>query len=189
MAVSSGVPGGCPGTGRGGLFPAPMLFPVPAAQLCFCSSLQPEVGLRKGPAAARRSRSRSVPPDAGQGLPHRPAAAATVPRLRWRVPSMEEMVIWEQHTVTLSKVRVARAARGRGRVCGPALPDPHLPVPVGPSTGLWLRCLWGPGPSQQGDWGHSGGRFGCGGRGTSNGAAPVSARGRGDMGDAHWEGQ
>ncbi|NWW98624.1 ZO3 protein, partial [Caloenas nicobarica] len=63
----------------------------------------PEVRLRKGPVAARRSRNRSAPPAAGQGLPHGPTATATVPRLRWRVPSMEEMVIWEQHTVTLSK--------------------------------------------------------------------------------------
>ncbi|NXI93100.1 ZO3 protein, partial [Psophia crepitans] len=70
---------------------------------CFCSSLQPAVGLRKGPVAVKRSRSRSVPPAAGQGLPHRPATAVALPRLRWRVASMEEMVIWEQHTVTLSK--------------------------------------------------------------------------------------
>ncbi|NXL65669.1 ZO3 protein, partial [Chordeiles acutipennis] len=62
-----------------------------------------EAGLRKGPAAAKRSRSRSVPPAAGQGLPHRPAAATALPRLRWRVATMEEMVIWEQQTVTLSK--------------------------------------------------------------------------------------
>ncbi|NXS99417.1 ZO3 protein, partial [Jacana jacana] len=60
----------------------------------------PEVGLRKGPAAAKRSRSWSTPLSAGQGLP---AATATSPRLRWRVPTMEEMLIWEQHTVTLSK--------------------------------------------------------------------------------------
>ncbi|XP_054037944.1 tight junction protein ZO-3 isoform X1 [Rissa tridactyla] len=63
----------------------------------------PEVGLRKGPAAAKRSRSRSAPPAAGQGLPRRPAAAVTSPGSRWRVPTMEEMLIWEQHTVTLSK--------------------------------------------------------------------------------------
>ncbi|NXW11434.1 ZO3 protein, partial [Fregetta grallaria] len=63
----------------------------------------PEVGLRKGPAAAKRSRSRSAPPAAGQGLTHRPAAAVALPRLRWRVATMEEMMIWEQHTVTLSK--------------------------------------------------------------------------------------
>ncbi|NXP75366.1 ZO3 protein, partial [Ramphastos sulfuratus] len=53
----------------------------------------PKVGLRKGPAAARRSQSQSVPPAAGQGLPV----------LHWLVATMEEMVIWEQHTVTLSK--------------------------------------------------------------------------------------
>ncbi|NWV20462.1 ZO3 protein, partial [Origma solitaria] len=56
----------------------------------------PDVGLRKGPEAAKRSRSRSEPPC-------RPAATATLPSLCWWVPTMEEMVIWEQHTVTLSK--------------------------------------------------------------------------------------
>ncbi|NWU73133.1 ZO3 protein, partial [Pterocles burchelli] len=76
---------------------------VPGTQLRFCSLLQPEVGLRRGPAAAKRSRSRSAPPAAGQGLPHRPATTAVPPRLRWRVATMEEMVIWEQHTVMLSK--------------------------------------------------------------------------------------
>ncbi|XP_071584224.1 tight junction protein ZO-3 isoform X2 [Heliangelus exortis] len=63
----------------------------------------PEVGLRKEPVAAKRSRSRSAPPDTGQGQPHRPAAAVTIPRLCWQMDTMEEMVIWEQHTVTLSK--------------------------------------------------------------------------------------
>ncbi|XP_069734028.1 tight junction protein ZO-3 [Phaenicophaeus curvirostris] len=63
----------------------------------------PEVGLRKGPAAAKRSQSRPALLAAGQGLPPRPAAAVAHPRLRWRVATMEEMVIWEQHTVTLSK--------------------------------------------------------------------------------------
>ncbi|NXX51775.1 ZO3 protein, partial [Tricholaema leucomelas] len=53
----------------------------------------PKVGLRKGPAAAKRSQSQSVPSAAGQGLP----------LLCWLVATMEEMVIWEQHTVTLSK--------------------------------------------------------------------------------------
>ncbi|XP_058714803.1 tight junction protein ZO-3 [Poecile atricapillus] len=56
----------------------------------------PDVGLRKGPAAAKRSRSRSEPPGC-------PAATITLPSLCWWVPTMEEMVIWEQHTVTLSK--------------------------------------------------------------------------------------
>ncbi|XP_016160000.1 PREDICTED: tight junction protein ZO-3 isoform X2 [Ficedula albicollis] len=56
----------------------------------------PDVGLRKGPAAAKRSRSRSEPPGC-------PAATVTVPSLCWWVPTMEEMVIWEQHTVTLSR--------------------------------------------------------------------------------------
>ncbi|NXE97630.1 ZO3 protein, partial [Menura novaehollandiae] len=51
---------------------------------------------RKGPAAAKRSRSRSEPS-------RWPAATAALPGLRWWVPTMEEMVIWEQHTVTLSK--------------------------------------------------------------------------------------
>ncbi|NXX21122.1 ZO3 protein, partial [Podargus strigoides] len=57
----------------------------------------------KGPPAAKRSQSQSTPPAAGQGLPHRPAVVVTIPRLCWRVATMEEMVIWEQHTVTLSK--------------------------------------------------------------------------------------
>ncbi|NXD02765.1 ZO3 protein, partial [Certhia familiaris] len=56
----------------------------------------PDVGLRKGPAAAKSSQSRSEPLG-------RPAATITLPRLCWCVPTMEEMVIWEQHTVTLSK--------------------------------------------------------------------------------------
>ncbi|KAL9823938.1 LOW QUALITY PROTEIN: tight junction protein ZO-3 [Geothlypis trichas] len=56
----------------------------------------PDVGLRKGPAAAKRSRSRSEPPG-------RAAATKPLPSLCWWVPTMEEMVIWEQHTVTLSK--------------------------------------------------------------------------------------
>ncbi|NXP59016.1 ZO3 protein, partial [Chloropsis cyanopogon] len=56
----------------------------------------PDVGLRKGPAAAKRSRSRSEPPS-------HLAATVTLPSLCRRVPTMEEMVIWEQHTVTLSK--------------------------------------------------------------------------------------
>ncbi|NXE14677.1 ZO3 protein, partial [Lophotis ruficrista] len=59
----------------------------------------PGAGPRKGPAA----RSRSAPPAAGQGQGCRPAAAGTPPRVFWRVAAMEEMVIWEQHTVTLSK--------------------------------------------------------------------------------------
>ncbi|XP_042650901.1 tight junction protein ZO-3 isoform X2 [Tyto alba] len=63
----------------------------------------PEVGLGKGSVAAQRSRSQSVPPATSQGLPRRPAATAALPRLRWRVATMEEMLIWEQHTVTLSK--------------------------------------------------------------------------------------
>ncbi|NXS39330.1 ZO3 protein, partial [Balaeniceps rex] len=71
--------------------------------LCFCSLLQPEVGLRRGTAAAKRSRSRSAPPAARQGLPRRPATTVALPGLRWRAVTMEEMVIWEQHTVTLSK--------------------------------------------------------------------------------------
>ncbi|NXF74111.1 ZO3 protein, partial [Sclerurus mexicanus] len=56
----------------------------------------PNKGLRKGPVAAKRGQTWSEPP-------HRPAAIAPLPSLRWEVPTMEEMVIWEQHTVTLSK--------------------------------------------------------------------------------------
>ncbi|NXK12463.1 ZO3 protein, partial [Herpetotheres cachinnans] len=63
----------------------------------------PKAGLRKGPAAAKRTRSRSAPPATRQGLLRWPAAAVALPRLRWRVAAMEEMLIWEQHTVTLSK--------------------------------------------------------------------------------------
>ncbi|NWR93425.1 ZO3 protein, partial [Furnarius figulus] len=56
----------------------------------------PDTGLRKGPLAAKRGQSWSEPP-------HQLAATAPVPSLRSEVPTMEEMVIWEQHTVTLSK--------------------------------------------------------------------------------------
>ncbi|NXB72147.1 ZO3 protein, partial [Donacobius atricapilla] len=56
----------------------------------------PDVGLRKGPAASKRSRSQSESPSCL-------AAPVTLPSLCWWVPTMEEMVIWEQHTVTLSK--------------------------------------------------------------------------------------
>ncbi|NWU18567.1 ZO3 protein, partial [Cephalopterus ornatus] len=61
---------------------------------CCCSLLQPDAGVRKGPGAAQRRWSRSEPCC---------QAAATVPLPSWWVPTMEEMVIWEQHTVTLSK--------------------------------------------------------------------------------------
>ncbi|NWU93192.1 ZO3 protein, partial [Upupa epops] len=71
--------------------------------LCFCSSLQPEVGLKKGLSAAKRSRSRSAPPASGQDPPCWVAAAVTCPHLPWQEVAMEEMLIWEQHTVTLSK--------------------------------------------------------------------------------------
>ncbi|NXW60550.1 ZO3 protein, partial [Eurystomus gularis] len=63
----------------------------------------PKAGLGTGPAAAKRSRSRSVPPATGQELPHQPAAAVTHPRSCWWVATMEEMLIWEQYTVTLSR--------------------------------------------------------------------------------------
>ncbi|NXX54600.1 ZO3 protein, partial [Scopus umbretta] len=63
----------------------------------------PEVGLRRVTAAAERRRSQSAPPATGQGPPRQPATTVAVPCLRWRVATMEEMVIWEQHTVTLSK--------------------------------------------------------------------------------------
>ncbi|NXU09241.1 ZO3 protein, partial [Pardalotus punctatus] len=76
--------------------------------LCCCSLLQPDVGLRREPEAAKRSRSQSEPP-------RRLAATAALPSLCWWVPTMEEMVIWEQHTVTLSKASMAQG--------GPA--DPH----------------------------------------------------------------
>uniref|UniRef100_A0A8U8CKG8 Uncharacterized protein n=1 Tax=Geospiza parvula TaxID=87175 RepID=A0A8U8CKG8_GEOPR len=66
------------------------------AQFCCCSLLQPDVGLRKRPEPAKRSRSQSEPPG-------RAAATESLPSLCWWVPTMEEMVIWEQHTVTLSK--------------------------------------------------------------------------------------
>ncbi|NXK68172.1 ZO3 protein, partial [Sylvietta virens] len=56
----------------------------------------PDTGLRRGPVAAKRRRSLSESPG-------RPAATVTLPSLCWWVPTMEEMVIWEQHTVTLSK--------------------------------------------------------------------------------------
>ncbi|NXB01873.1 ZO3 protein, partial [Cnemophilus loriae] len=77
--------------------PGAQLLPgrIPASFCCW-SLLQPDVGLRKGPAAAKRSRSQSEPPG-------RPAATAALPGLCWWVPTMEEMVIWEQHTVTLSR--------------------------------------------------------------------------------------
>lgn len=170
---------------RGALSPAPLRSPVPAAQLCFCSSLQPKVGLRKGPAAAERSRSWSAPPAARQGLPRRPAAAVALPRLCWRVATMEEMVIWEQHTVTLSKVSVAQGGHWRGwGLWGWLYLTPLRPSLLGPSTGLWLCCLRRPGPSQQDDWGHSGVRFRCGVWRTGSGPAPVSAQGCGDLGGA-----
>ncbi|NXS62766.1 ZO3 protein, partial [Brachypteracias leptosomus] len=63
----------------------------------------PQEGSRRGPEAAERSRSRSVPPAPGQGLLCQAAATLPLPRRRWRVTTMEEMLIWEQHTVTLSK--------------------------------------------------------------------------------------
>uniref|UniRef100_A0A8C3QEM0 Tight junction protein 3 n=1 Tax=Cyanoderma ruficeps TaxID=181631 RepID=A0A8C3QEM0_9PASS len=66
------------------------------AQFCCCSLLQPNVELRKGPVVAKRSRSQSESPGCL-------AATVTPPSLCWWVPTMEEMVIWEQHTVTLSK--------------------------------------------------------------------------------------
>ncbi|NXU92602.1 ZO3 protein, partial [Xiphorhynchus elegans] len=56
----------------------------------------PDAELRKGPVAAKRGQSQSEPP-------HQLAATTPRPSLRWEVPTMEEMVIWEQHTVTLSK--------------------------------------------------------------------------------------
>uniref|UniRef100_A0A8C9EIH2 Tight junction protein 3 n=1 Tax=Pavo cristatus TaxID=9049 RepID=A0A8C9EIH2_PAVCR len=69
----------------------------------FNSALQPKAGQRKGPVAAKKSRSRSAPPAPGLEPRHRSASALALPRLRWQVAAMEEMLIWEQHTVTLSK--------------------------------------------------------------------------------------
>lgn len=69
--------------------------------------LQPKAGLGKGPAVAERNWSRFVPPAHGQEQRHWSASALTPPHLCWQVAAMEEMVIWEQHTVTLSKVSVA----------------------------------------------------------------------------------
>lgn len=84
---------------RGALSPAASQPLVLMAQFCCCSLLQPDVGLRKGPEAAKRIQSQSEPPSCQ-------AAAVTFPSLCWWVPTMEEMVIWEQHTVTLSRVSV-----------------------------------------------------------------------------------
>ncbi|NXT27409.1 ZO3 protein, partial [Syrrhaptes paradoxus] len=119
---------------------------VPAAQLRFCSSLQPDVGLRKGPAAAKRSRSRSAPPAAGQGLPHGPAPTAAPPHLRWRVAAMEEMVIWEQHTVMLSKdpqrgfgFAVSGGRDHPNRITGDTAVIVSDVVPGGPAAGRLQR--------------------------------------------------
>ncbi|KAM7024853.1 tight junction protein ZO-3 isoform 2-T2 [Acridotheres tristis] len=56
----------------------------------------PDVALGKGLAAAKRSQSEPEPPGC-------PAATVTLPTLCWWEPTMEEMVIWEQHTVTLTR--------------------------------------------------------------------------------------
>ncbi|NXI37371.1 ZO3 protein, partial [Galbula dea] len=45
----------------------------------------------------------SAPPAARQGPSRWPAAVVALPHFCWQVATMEEMVIWEQHTVTLSK--------------------------------------------------------------------------------------
>ncbi|NXC38432.1 ZO3 protein, partial [Penelope pileata] len=63
----------------------------------------PKVRRRKGPVAVKKSRSRSAPPASGLQPRHRSASALALPRVRWQVAAMEEMLIWEQHTVTLSK--------------------------------------------------------------------------------------
>lgn len=68
--------------------------------------------------AEKRSRSQSAPPAAGQGLPGQPAAAVALPRWRCPVATMEEMLIWEQYTVTLTKVSVAWGGCRRGGLCG-----------------------------------------------------------------------
>lgn len=156
---------------------------VPGAQLCCCPSLQPEAGLRKGPAAEKRSRSQSAPPAPGQGLPGRPAAVVALPRWRCPVGTMEEMLIWEQYTVTLTKVSMARVAAGGVSSAALAPPDPSLPVsartlngalalpsleartvPTGQlGTQQWSFRMWWLGDQQwagcsecAGTWGHKG---------------------------------
>ncbi|NXX81608.1 ZO3 protein, partial [Urocolius indicus] len=115
---------------------APLLPGRIRGSLCFCSSSQPQVGLRKGPAATARSRRRPVPPGARQGLP----------RLRWRVPAMEEMLIWEQHTVTLSKdpqrgfgFAVSGGRDRPNRVTGDTAVVVSDVVPGGPAVGQLQR--------------------------------------------------
>lgn len=100
------------------------------AQFWCCSLLQPDVGLRKGPAAAKRSRSQS---ESSSHL----AATVTLPSLCWWVPTMEEMVIWEQHTVTLSKVSgLGWPHHGRRQgLWGQLCLTPLLPVPTRTLTG------------------------------------------------------
>ncbi|XP_021234271.1 tight junction protein ZO-3 isoform X2 [Numida meleagris] len=63
----------------------------------------PKVGQRKGLVAAKKSQSRSTAPTPGLEPRHRSASALALPHLRWQVAAMEEMLIWEQHTVTLIK--------------------------------------------------------------------------------------
>lgn len=68
-----------------------------------------------------------MPPAPGLQPRHRSASALTLPHLRWQVAAMEEMLIWEQHTVTLSKVSVAEVAVG-WRCWGQAVSS-SLPLP------------------------------------------------------------
>uniref|UniRef100_A0A8V1A7C9 Tight junction protein 3 n=1 Tax=Gallus gallus TaxID=9031 RepID=A0A8V1A7C9_CHICK len=63
----------------------------------------PKAGQRKGLVAVKKSRSRSAPPAPGLEPRHCSAPALAFPHLHWQVAAMEEMLIWEQHTVTLSK--------------------------------------------------------------------------------------
>ncbi|XP_072213411.1 tight junction protein ZO-3 isoform X3 [Excalfactoria chinensis] len=63
----------------------------------------PRAGQRKGLVAVKKSRSRSAPPAPGLEPRCRSASTLALPHLRWQVAAMEEMLIWEQHTVTLSK--------------------------------------------------------------------------------------
>lgn len=76
--------------------------------------------------SAERSRSRSESPGC-------PAATATAPSLCWWAPTMEEMLIWEQHTVTLTKVSVTWGGPtvGGDVFCGvnSALPPPSAHDP------------------------------------------------------------
>lgn len=149
-----------------------------AESSCLNSALQPKAGQRKGLVAVKKSRSRSAPPAPGLEPRHCSGPALAFPHLHWQVAAMEEMLIWEQHTVTLSKVSVAEVTMG-WQCWGQAV-SPSLSSLLGPSSGLRVCRFGWPGPSQQGDWGHGGHRLGCGVQGTGVWPASVSAQGPGD---------